>query len=102
MKFRGYIHRTVIGRSLKVLSSSDRRKLGLITLVQVSLSFLDLLGVAAIGLLGALSVSGLQSLNPDKQIVSVLKVLQIENDNWKVIFTTQTKCSGISDCERFR
>jgi ABC-type multidrug transport system fused ATPase/permease subunit len=83
VKFRGYIHRTVIGRSLKVLSSSDRRKLGLITLVQVSLSFLDLLGVAAIGLLGALSVSGLQSLNPDKRILSVLKILQIENDTFQ-------------------
>jgi ATP-binding cassette, subfamily B, bacterial PglK len=71
--------RTVIARSLQVLSSNDRRKLGAITFIQINLSFLDLLGVAVIGLLGALSVSGLQSLNPDQRIVSVLRILRIED-----------------------
>ena len=83
MSFRVTSRRTIIGRSLQVLNSRDRRKLGLITCIQVSLSFLDLLGVAAIGILGALSVSGLQSLNPDKRIVSVLRILQIENDTFQ-------------------
>lgn len=83
MNFRLGKHRTIIGRSLQVLNSSDRRKLGIITFIQVSLSFLDLLGVAAIGLLGALSVSGLQSLSPDNRIVSVLRILQIENDTFQ-------------------
>lgn len=71
--------RTVIARSLQVLTSNDRRKLGAITFVQINLSFLDLLGVAVIGLLGALSVSGLQSLNPDQRILSVLRILRIED-----------------------
>ncbi len=71
--------RTVIARSLQVLSSNDRRKLGAITFIQINLSFLDLLGVAVIGLLGALSVSGLQSLSPDQRIVSVLRILRIED-----------------------
>ena len=83
MSFRVTSRRTIIGRSPQVLNSRDRRKLGLITCIQVSLSFLDLLGVAAIGILGALSVSGLQSLNPDKRIVSVLRILQIENDTFQ-------------------
>jgi ABC-type multidrug transport system fused ATPase/permease subunit len=83
VKIRQAIDRTIVGRSLQVLSSNDRRKLGFITLIQVSLSFLDLLGVAAIGLLGALSVSGLQSLNPDKRIFSVLKFLHIEDDSFQ-------------------
>jgi ABC-type multidrug transport system fused ATPase/permease subunit len=75
--------RTTIGRSLQVLNSSDRRKLGAITCIQISLSFLDLLGVAAIGLLGVLSVSGLQSSNPDARIMSVLKILHIENESFQ-------------------
>lgn len=83
MNSREYMRDKVIGRSLQVLNAADRRKLLLITLVQVSLSFLDLIGVAAIGLLGALSVSGLQSLNPDNRIVSVLKILQIESQSFQ-------------------
>ena len=83
MDFQLTLSRTTIGRSLQVLNSSDRRKLGAITFIQISLSFLDLLGVAAIGLLGALSVSGLQSSTPDARIMSVLKILQIENDSFQ-------------------
>ncbi len=79
MDFQLTLRRTIIGRSLQVLNSSDRRKLGAITFVQINLSFLDLLGVAVIGLLGALSVSGLQSLNPDQRILSVLTILRIED-----------------------
>ncbi len=83
MDFHLKFSRTTIGRSLQVLNSSDRRKLGAITCIQISLSFLDLLGVAAIGLLGVLSVSGLQSSNPDARIMSVLKILHIENESFQ-------------------
>jgi len=82
-KFHQAIRHTVIGRSLRVLSPKDRRKLGIVTLVQVSLAFLDLLGVAAIGLLGALSVSGLQSAAPNERILSVLKFLHIQNESFQ-------------------
>jgi len=81
--FQLTLSRTIISRSLQVLNSSDRRKLGVITCIQISLSFLDLLGVAAIGLLGALSVSGLQSSNPDARIMSVLRIIHIENDSFQ-------------------
>ena len=77
------ISHTILGRSLRVLTPADRRKLGFVTVIQVSLSFLDLLGVAAIGLLGALSVSGLQSSTPDNRIVSVLRFLHIQNETFQ-------------------
>lgn len=83
MKFRNAIRHTIVGRSLQVLSPIDRRKLGIVTIIQVSLSFLDLLGVAAVGLLGALSVSGLQSIAPDKRIQGVLKILHIQNETFQ-------------------
>ena len=55
---------STIRRSLHVLPLKDRRKLTAVVLFQIGFSFLDLLGVLAIGLLGALSVSGTQSQEP--------------------------------------
>ena len=51
---------STLGRSVKVLSRNDQRKVVVITGVQVFLSLLDLLGVAAVGMLGALAVRGIQ------------------------------------------
>lgn len=52
---------------------------------------LDLLGVAAIGILGALSVSGLQSQRPGDRISSVLQILHISEFS----FQTQATILGI-------
>jgi ABC-type multidrug transport system fused ATPase/permease subunit len=46
--------------------------------VQVLLSFLDLLGIAIIGLLGSLAVSGIQSNQPVGRVASLLKVIHLE------------------------
>jgi ABC-type branched-subunit amino acid transport system ATPase component len=66
-------------RSLKLISRSDRRKVLTVTAVQVFMSLIDLLGVAVIGILGALAVSGVQSKSPGNRVQSALSVLQIEN-----------------------
>ena len=70
-------HRSSIARCLGVLSSQDQKKIIAVTLIQVSMGALDLLGVAAIGLLGALSVTGLQSRPPGDRINSVLRILHV-------------------------
>jgi ABC-type bacteriocin/lantibiotic exporter with double-glycine peptidase domain len=49
-----------------------------LTVVQVLLSFLDLLGIAIIGLLGSLAVSGIQSNQPVGRVASLLKVIHLE------------------------
>jgi ATP-binding cassette, subfamily B, bacterial PglK len=54
----------VVVSSGRLLRNSDRRKIYLVAGLQVSLSILDLIGVAVIGLLGAISVSGIQSQRP--------------------------------------
>lgn len=46
---------------------------------QVLLGFLDLLGVLAIGILGTLSISGLQSKAPNGQIENVLNLTGLSN-----------------------
>ena len=81
-----------MGRSVSVLSSDDRRKMLAVTILQMSLGFLDLLGVLAIGLLGALSVTGLQSQKPIEQIDSVIQLLHIS----EVPFQSQVAILGTS------
>ena len=78
-------------RATKVLSRPDQIKVILIALLQVFMGGLDLLGVAAIGLLGALSVSGLQSSSPGSRIEEILRVLQIQD----LTFETQATIIGL-------
>lgn len=81
-----------LGRAINVLSRSDRRKIIAVTILQVFMGGLDLLGVVAIGLLGALSVSGLQSESPGYRVSAALKVLHIQGTS----FQTQALFLGIS------
>ncbi len=62
-----------------LLPKSDLLKLALISVFQITLAFLDLLGVAAMGLLGALSVSGIQSATPDNRILKILNTLGLSS-----------------------
>ena len=81
-----------IGRAIKVLSRSDQRKMIAVTILQILMGGLDLLGVIAIGLLGALSVTGLQSSRPGDRVSAALKILHIED----ATFQTQAIILGIS------
>jgi len=83
---------TVLGRSFLLLPQSDKKKMIYAIIVQITISILDLLGVAAIGLLGALSIIGIQSQTSSGRVYSVLKILNIEN----LSFQTQTIILGIS------
>jgi ATP-binding cassette, subfamily B, bacterial PglK len=73
-----------IKRSLKILSLADRRKLVIITIIQILLGALDLLGVIAVGLLGALSVSGLQSQLPGSKVNFALEALRLTNFSFQM------------------
>ena len=65
--------------ALMLLDEVSRRKLAIIAGFQVTLGFLDLLGVAAIGILGALSITGLQSSKPGDRVNQALGLLHIQN-----------------------
>lgn len=69
---------------MRVLSRSDQKRVAVATLVQISLGALDLLGVVAIGLLGALSVTGLQSGAPGDRVSAALRFLQISNLSFQI------------------
>lgn len=70
-------------RSIGVLSPADQRKVGAIALLQVFMGALDLIGVLAIGLLGALSVTGLQSGQPGDRVTSALNLLRISDETFQ-------------------
>ena len=54
----------VVINSFRILSSKDRIKSLILAGIQISLSLLDLIGVAVFGLLGALAVNGSASREP--------------------------------------
>ena len=70
---------SVIFKATRILPRSDRPKIIAITILQIGLGFLDLIGVAAMGVLGALAVTGVQSKQPGNRISGVLNLLGISN-----------------------
>ena len=81
---RRHLADTTVARSLKVLPRKDRLKIGFVVILQISLGLLDLLGVAIVGILGALAVSGVASREPGNRVYSVLSFLNIENQTLQV------------------
>jgi ABC-type multidrug transport system fused ATPase/permease subunit len=79
-------------RSFQVLTKEDKKKIRFIVVIQILLSVLDLVGVALIGLLGALSVSGIQSGKSQGRVQEVLASFGIEN----FTFQTQAAILGIA------
>lgn len=69
----------VLSEIWKLLSSSDKRKLVLVTLIQILFGVLDLLGVALIGMVSALALRGARAQNAGDRVGFVLEKLSIEN-----------------------
>lgn len=86
------LRRNKLIRAVGILSRVDQRKIFTISLLQILMGCLDLLGVLAIGLLGALSVSGLQSQKPGSQVTQALEFLHIQGST----FQEQSIILGIS------
>ena len=74
---RNTFRESTLSRALRVLPQEDRSKVVVVTVLQVGLGFLDLVGVAAIGVLGALAVTGVQSQSPGNRVSRVLELLKI-------------------------
>ena len=75
--------------ALRTLPENSELKLLALVFIQILLGFLDLVGVVAIGLLGALIVNGVQSRAPGDRIGTVLDLLQIDG------FTFQSQAAII-------
>jgi ATP-binding cassette, subfamily B, bacterial PglK len=62
-----------------MISKRDRALLGVQALIQILLNILDLIGVALIGIVGALSVNGISSKTPGTRVRSFLELVNLEN-----------------------
>ena len=63
----------------RLVSKVDRVKLIIVSLIQIFLSFLDLIGVAFFGLIGSLTVAAISSTEIAGRTESVINFLKIEN-----------------------
>jgi ATP-binding cassette subfamily C protein len=70
--------KSTIGRSASVLTRRDQKKILIVMLAQIFLGLLDLIGVALIGVLGALAITGVKSGSPIESVNFVLEFLGIE------------------------
>lgn len=70
---------SVVGRSTKVLSAEDQKKVFGVVLIQISMALLDLVGVAIFGILGALAVSGIKSQQPGDRVSKIINFFGLES-----------------------
>ncbi len=78
MNFVDKAKSSTIGRCFQIFSKSDRKKILAVILLQFLLGALDLLGVALIGVIGALAVTGIQSATTGNRVGAVLEFLNLE------------------------
>jgi ABC-type multidrug transport system fused ATPase/permease subunit len=74
---------TAVFRSARVLNSRDRVNILFVVGIQIFLGLLDLLGVAIIGLLGALSLNGVQSRPPGDRVSAFLSTVGLLNESFQ-------------------
>jgi ABC-type multidrug transport system fused ATPase/permease subunit len=77
------IFSSIVYRAIFILPKSDRFKICAVTILQIFLGFLDLLGVAAMGVLGALAVTGVQSQSPGNRVSKVLDILGLTDHSFQ-------------------
>jgi len=66
---------------LGILSPTDKRKYWMVLIVQSLLGFLDLVGVAILGIIGALALRGVQAQAPNPHIVQFLEFIGLHNQS---------------------
>lgn len=91
-KILNRVKSSMVGRSMLTLPSGDRNKLMIVVAIQVLFGFLDLAGVAIIGVIGSLSVSGVRSSEPGDRVSSLLDFFNLSH----LEFQTQIAVLGFT------
>ena len=82
--YRGIVRRSsniTLIRSFNILSRPEKVRIFLTVAIQLCLSFLDLIGVALIGMLGSLAISGVGSKSPGNRVSAALDFLKLGEVN---------------------
>ena len=81
MRFEQIMH--LYSRYSILLSSRDKKKLLVILFLQILVSFLDVVGIGLIGVVGALTVTGIQSSKPAGRISDFIKFINLDNSSFQ-------------------
>lgn len=73
--------KSILGRSLGLLDSATRLRVVAVIVIQITFGLLDLAGVAIVGVLSALAITGVGSKTPGDRVQMVLEFLHLENMN---------------------
>jgi len=97
--FENLSKQVVLLRALKLLTKKDRSKLFSVVILQLLAAFLDLVGVALVGILGVLVVAGFGAGEKNGKILTALNLLNIENFDFRtqvaIIATLVTLALGL-------
>ncbi len=63
----------------KLLPKADRKKLILVSILQLLLSLMDLIAIGIVGALGALTIRGINSQEPGNRVSAILDFLNLSN-----------------------
>jgi ABC-type multidrug transport system fused ATPase/permease subunit len=84
-----------IRNCFSLLSRQETRKVKLVAVLQLILAFVDFIGVIAIGLVGTLSVYGIQSRTPSGQIKWLLDFMNLGNLGFQKQVTIVGSIAGL-------
>lgn len=73
-----------VRRAFTLISKKDQKRLIQVTLLQVSFGILDLVGVAAVGMLSALAIRGVRSQGPGDRVERVLHFIGLDKFEFKL------------------
>ena len=83
MAIKARYQQTNLWRSTRILSRNDQRKIIAVIFLQIAFSILDLIGVALIGIIGALAIRGVSSQQPGDRVSTALKLLNLDNQDFQ-------------------
>ena len=72
------MYRSTLRKCFELLEPKDQRKLGIMAIVQLLLSLLDLIGVALVGILATLAINGIESKTSPGKVATVLELMRID------------------------
>ena len=70
-------------QAMNTLPPADKPKFILVALLQIGLGFLDLAGIAVIGILGSLTITGISSKQPGNRVSGALEFIGIDQLNFQ-------------------
>lgn len=73
----------VLKRASNLLNRREKRKVGLVMILQVFMGGLDLFAIALISILGSLAVSGISSRQPGGRVYAILDFLHLANSTFQ-------------------